>query len=361
MKINSFSEIKNIVSELDEFEKYSIFKEINTCMLDYLQEQKIDIYLFLEKILPLLSINNNKRLLNDIENILTNKNITKTKKTNIENLDLSGIDFLEKLNTNSVIISNKNAKEIQDQDVFNEIIESEESIDTNKNESFELQPYQNKNTNVGNFINSLNFNKNHPLGSKVTGDNLNKTEEYESVPINEGIKAIIPLITKKGIDYLKNATIPTEIQSLLKLIDGSSNLEEINEKYFSKVNSNLQPFISTFKKIGFPSQFVIEFLDKIMEMETTELITFVKNPDNPIKNNVRIKLGDLLLYMKVVNNDQIKKILSFQQKSLNNKDLDKQKALLGNIILSLKILNENQINHALSIQKWYNSLEKRKN
>ncbi|MFN8672483.1 MAG: hypothetical protein U0457_10460 [Candidatus Sericytochromatia bacterium] len=48
MKINNFYEIKDILAELDDYKKFNILKEINSCILTYLQLQKMDIFSFLE-------------------------------------------------------------------------------------------------------------------------------------------------------------------------------------------------------------------------------------------------------------------------------------------------------------------------
>ncbi|MFN8670719.1 MAG: hypothetical protein U0457_01390 [Candidatus Sericytochromatia bacterium] len=462
MKLNNFSEIKNIISELDDYEKISILKEINSHILDYLQLQKVDIFLLLEKLIPILSGGNNKRLLMDIEKLLekvsTNSDKSSEENNILNSLDFSDIKASEKIEhkqtelKQSVILSNKEAKESIDNLNFSNISNNNFNLELENKNNISATPVNlnvnqiNKdlvmntnpglktasllsqppardpmlmntnpggkpaplpqqppardpmlmntnpggkpaplpqqppardpmlmNTNPGgkpaplpqtNFRSTMNMkggnlNINQILDEYRKEDFLTSKVEYESVPITEGIKNIIPIINEKGRNVLKDINAPTEIYSLLKLVDGISSLDAINEKYFAQVNQNFIFSVSTFRNIGFPSEFVINFLDKIIEMESNELISFVKNPNNLLKNKIRIKLGDLLLYMKALDNEQLTKVLDYQKAWKPNANKPQERRpLLGNIIISFELLTEKQINHALSIQKWYNSLEK---
>ena len=213
---------------------------------------------------------------------------------------------------------------------------------------------------TNNFRNTMNLKNNPDLKQMISsfGESFN-ANNYESFPINEGIKYIIPLITDAGIKASQDINTPKELYAFLKLIDNVHTLEEINEKYFSQVNQNVIFSVSMFKNIGFPSEFVINFLDKIIELENKGFISFIKKPESKLDKKIRIKFGDLLLYMKAIDQTQLDKVLEHQKawKQHVNKPTEKR-PLLGIIILSFELVNENQINQALNIQKWYNSLDK---
>jgi len=211
-----------------------------------------------------------------------------------------------------------------------------------------------------NFRNTMNLKNNPDLKQMISsfGESFN-ANNYESFQINEGIKYIIPLITDAGIKASQDINTPKELYAFLKLIDNVHTLEEINEKYFSQVNQNVIFSVSMFKNIGFPSEFVINFLDKIIDLENKGFISFIKKPESKLDKKIKIKFGDLLLYMKAIDQSQLDKVLEHQKawKQHVNKPNEKR-PLLGSIILSFELVNENQINQALNIQKWYNSLDK---
>lgn len=463
MSIKNFSEIRSFIDSLESTDKFDILKKINDSILDYFQLQKTDVYLVLEKLVPLLTKENNKRLMMDLDTILGDFNkkneespsliedldfsdinkkndVIEVQKTpiakietitNFDNIDLnfnankqtpklSESDSLSKLSFNIDDIDNIKDVPIPDlkfnlsenstrdyQSIRNPLepevkvapnqnnIESREAIRAtlppgfktptlNKPELTNQKPpainsdinmrgtlppgFKTPNLNgelkapppTTNFRNTMNLKNNPDLKQMISsfGESFN-ANNYESFQINEGIKYIIPLITDAGIKASQDINTPKELYAFLKLIDNVHTLEEINEKYFSQVNQNVIFSVSMFKNIGFPSEFVINFLDKIIDLENKGFISFIKKPESKLDKKIKIKFGDLLLYMKAIDQSQLDKVLEHQKawKQHVNKPNEKR-PLLGSIILSFELVNENQINQALNIQKWYNSLDK---
>ena len=93
MSIKNFSEIRSFIDSLESTDKFDILKKINDSILDYFQLQKTDVYLVLEKLVHLLTKENNKRLMMDLDTILGDFNKKNEESPSlIEDLDFSDIN-----------------------------------------------------------------------------------------------------------------------------------------------------------------------------------------------------------------------------------------------------------------------------
>lgn len=404
MKINDISDIKNNLESLDLEEKFETVKKLIEPICSYLQLQGIDPFLVIQNMYLMLNSSNSRKFIMDAEHILNSDDSSWLTKSNRE----------APMNDLSQPNSHQN-QEIQRPTLVNSLKNSQTSISTPVNfhslaieqekvkESLPPTPIKNlnnpftqnhdhhekpkdhisqpsmsaiKNLN-NNFIQNHNneqpkdaLNNNQPIkninyGNMQFRQTLNtkinvaaiQEDFYHSLPLNEGIKYLIPIITEKGINALKDPSISNETYNILKLINGVNTLEEINEKNFSNVNNNFIFSLATMKSMGFPSEFIVSFIVKIISISSEGFVTFMKKNEIPKDKKLSIKLGELLLYMKLLDDEKLEKCLEIQKAwkpQINS--LSTTKPLLGNLLLSMDLLGQSQLSQALEIQKWYNSM-----
>lgn len=133
-------------------------------------------------------------------------------------------------------------------------------------------------------------------------------------------KLLVPTINKEKIDELKHEI---KIQ-LLYFIDGRRSFYEIYKKMEDKFNS------------------FIDFANLMFELESKELISFVKKEETVSRG--WIKIGEILLESNVINEDDLNRALEQQNKKDNK--------LIGESLLEIKAINQAHLRDALKIQKW---------
>lgn len=404
MKINDISDIKNSLESLDAEEKFETVKKLIDPIYTYLQLQGIDPFLVIQNMYLMLNSSNSKKFIMDAEHILNSSDLSwltksnrvtpmndfsqqpnhqnqETQKTNLSgSLRNTQPGVKTPVNFHSLAIENEKVRDslpptpIKNltnhfphnhnheqsrepisqpnmaaiKNLTNHFPHSHEQLEKPKEVLNNNQPV--KNINYGN----MQFRQ--TLNTKVNVHAIQE-ELYHSLPLNEGIKYLIPIITEKGINALKDPSISNETYSILKLINGVNTLEEINEKNFSNVNNNFIFSLATMKSMGFPSEFIVNFIAKIISISSEGFVTFIKKSDLPKDKRLSIKLGELLLYMKLLDDEKLEKCLEIQKawKPQINA-LSATKPLLGNLLLSMDLLGQSQLSQALEIQKWYNSM-----
>lgn len=133
-------------------------------------------------------------------------------------------------------------------------------------------------------------------------------------------KLLVPTVNKENIDELKHEV---KIQ-LLYFIDGKNSFYEIYKKMEDKFKS------------------FIDFANLMFELESKDLISFVKKEETVSRG--WIKIGEILLESNIINEDDLNKALSYQNKKDNK--------LIGESLLEIKAINQAHLRDALKIQKW---------
>lgn len=133
-------------------------------------------------------------------------------------------------------------------------------------------------------------------------------------------KLLVPTANKEHIDDLKNEV---KIQ-LMYFIDGKNSFYEIYRKMEDKFKS------------------FIDFANLMFELESKDLISFVKKEETVSRG--WIKIGEILLESNIINEEDLNKALSYQNKKDNK--------LIGESLLEIKAINQAHLRDALKIQKW---------
>ncbi|GIW21790.1 MAG: hypothetical protein KatS3mg068_0797 [Candidatus Sericytochromatia bacterium] len=206
----------------------------------------------------------------------------------------------------------------------------------------------------------LTFNK--PLQST----SIANRKKYLS--ILEALDYICPVITDLGREALNpKRMIESDIYKFLKLV--SENNISLKEVYIMEFSNKY--------KLG-------KFLEKVYQMSKEKYFVYRKNKSLNENEEINSRIGDLLLELNFINQEQLDLALKIQkgeadfpketnindnlnkgmlniaqqvmQKinvSNNNTNLPKQKLLLGNILVELKYISKEQLDYVLGLQRWF--------
>lgn len=410
MKINDISDIKNELELLSGEETFEAVKKLINPIFSYLELQGVDPFFVFQNIYSMLNQANSKRFMMDAQNILNGSESNwLTKSNRVAPIESHHQNILQSqelkrptlggtmptppplvrqtpVNFHSLAIEKEQVrasipptpiKNLNTHLNLNQIEKSTDVFIQNQVKQEQVKasipptPVKNLNNPFIQNMNQVEKTRDtlpHPqnvnygnnfretLNTKI---NVNAIQEnaHQGFPLNEGLKYLIPSLTEKGKNALKDPSISNETYMLLKLINGVDTLQEINEKNFSQVNNNFIFSLSAMKNMGFPSEFVVIFLNKIIAITSEGFVSFVKTSDTPKDKKFSIKLGELLLYMKILDEEKLERSLELQRAWKPQKNnLSSTKPLFGNLLLSLELLKQPQLTQALEIQKWYNSL-----
>ncbi|MFN4152889.1 MAG: hypothetical protein ACK4IX_18240, partial [Candidatus Sericytochromatia bacterium] len=101
-------------------------------------------------------------------------------------------------------------------------------------------------------------------------------------------------------------------------------------------------FYEIYKKMKDKFKSFIDFANLMFELESKDLISFVKKEETVSRG--WIKIGEILLESNIINEDDLNKALSYQNKKDNK--------LIGESLLEIKAINQAHLRDALKIQKW---------
>jgi len=205
----------------------------------------------------------------------------------------------------------------------------------------------------------LSFNK--PLQQ---GSISNNRKKYLS--ILEGLDYVCPIITDAGKEALNpKLMIESDIYKFLKLI--SENYVSLKEIYIMEFSNKY--------KLG-------KYLEKVYQMSKEKYFLYKKNKSLSENEEINSRIGDLLLELNFINEEQLDLALKIQKgeadfpKETNsnsnsntgmmnlaqqvmqkinvphNTNLPKQRLLLGNVLIELKYINKEQLDYVLGLQRW---------
>jgi len=224
--------------------------------------------------------------------------------------------------------------------------------------------------------NNVNYN---PLKTRniVTGP-LTFNKPFSSLPNNpnkkkylsilDSLDYIYPVITETGKEALNpRLMIEADIYKFLKLI--LNNQLSFKEIYIMEFSN----------KYNFG-----KYLEKVYQMSKEKYFYYKKNKNLNENEEVSCRIGELLLELNLINQEQLNLALKIQKgeqdfptkETTNNNNMilgnigmnlaqqvmqkisnsntiqNKPKLLLGNVIVELKYINKEQLDYALGIQRW---------
>lgn len=179
------------------------------------------------------------------------------------------------------------------------------------------------------------------------------------ISIFDSLGYIMPELTEEGKLNAQNLTINTEPSKFLRLVDGSTTLKQV---YMINYPSTVSP---------------LQFIERSMLINQDKNMTFrVAGDVLPQDTDILFRLGDLLIGFGLIDEKTLENALMFQRRDTrnvqgddefagydaaesrkeDNKNLRKEKPLLGDILVDMKVVSQQQVEHLLRIQKWFRDL-----
>lgn len=185
-----------------------------------------------------------------------------------------------------------------------------------------------------------------------------KAEATKFISMFESLGHIMPVLNEAGVNAAQRLPVNSEPSKFLKQVDGSTTLKQV------------------YMIIYPPSVSVIEFLEKTMQINSSNLMNFKSAGNIPSDTDVLLRLGDLLIALGFIDESILESALLFQRRDTrniqgddelmhydaaearkeDNKKLKKEKPLLGDILVDMKVVSQQQIVQALKIQTWYRAI-----
>lgn len=178
------------------------------------------------------------------------------------------------------------------------------------------------------------------------------------ISVFESLGYIMPELNDAGIDAAQKIPVNTEPSKYLKQVDGSTTLKQI---YMIIYPSTVSP---------------VDFLERTMEINSGKYINFKSAGNIPADTDVLIRLGDLLIAFGYIDENLLENALILQRRETrnvqgdddmthydaaearkeDNKRLKKDRSLLGDVLVDMKAVSQQQVEQAIRIQKWYRDI-----
>ncbi len=201
----------------------------------------------------------------------------------------------------------------------------------------------------------------HPTGTGELKSPTQKLRNENNPPLllSEGMKYIIPSLSIKGKEAVGNLSTPVDTYSFLKQFSGGHSLYQIYTTSFNEIS--LSDFI----------------VDKMIQFSPLGYIEFKKSVDMPPDKELKLRVGDILISLNLLDGEKLEKAISIQKGLLKvvrssageliTTEMNKferadqpsrinKPPLLGDLLVDLKVINQQQLIQVLAIQKWYNSI-----
>lgn len=332
MLLQEISDIEGFLKSLKSDLKVQITSNVNFLVINYLSQQKnLDPYSFIDKFASILSTENNKKLDNEIDSILSSYLIQSNDKTIDQKLD--SLD--EKLRA----------------DISKAIREEVSADDSLSSENNLIEKMKGQ---AANLLNKINEHKEEVIEINEHKSQKTKLEEYETLGFDfpsvvEGLKYIKAELTEKTREELLKFGFDPKIYSALRTFYHEESLYSLYKAHFPNIS-------------------MIDFVrNKILSLEKNEYLTFVKKEDFPSDKVFRLKMGEFLLTMGKVTKEKLDVAVDIQNKESSETktnvlyDLAEvenapKKRLLGDIIVDLNYITKDELESTIEIQKWYNNL-----
>lgn len=355
--ITIYSLIENLVNLLPkdniDLVLSDFFKSIATLML----KENIDIFKILEKFFKLLNQQKQNQLLDSMQDILNtiNNSLTQIAKSNVE-FPVPPVSM--KVN-NNVIQTLKNTIPPPPPPPAN--------LAQNKTITTPMH-HPNINKNLPNVVNSppppppgsitrtTNLSEHLKLTNKTMEFNFNsQNKDIECIYPDEIIKHLIPSVSDNGRKALNSFATPIEIYQFLKKVDGTKTLENLFQEIY-KGND------------------IISYIYKIHNMNLIKVINLNKSLNFPENKRLKIKIGEVLVFMKLIEKENLEKIVKlheiakktqrFEKRNLTktlaelrlNNLKNEEQILFGEFLINSEIIKVDKLEEALKFQIKYNEI-----
>ncbi len=364
MMLKDVSEIEEFINTLNKETQLHMAANVNFLIINFLSQQKnLDIFSFVNKFIGLLTIDNQTSLLNDINLLADNFN---------RGLPLDEVTaFTPEGDASFLNSSNESEYDSNISTPPASLVEKMQAQAAALMSNPQQDNYMNTNipgfTNIPGLTGPLQNNKaamptnnaNIPQENLITASAPSMVQQSsltskDFLPITEGIKYLTPQVTEK----VKEINLP--IHEALELY---ATLKQFNDGL-----TLYQIYVNNYKDINLMS-FLIDY---VLPNSIKNLVSFQKSPHLPIDRKTKLRLGELLLSLNLLDEEKLRYALEAQkeeEKLLSQKGATSvpydiaafetpknPRRLLGDFLLGLQLLNRQQLECALAIQKWYNSI-----
>lgn len=161
----------------------------------------------------------------------------------------------------------------------------------------------------------------------LTPSNQKQKDQTETLTPFDGMKCIVPYLSKIGELAVKDTKTPLAIYQMLKKFDGENDLDYIYRNYYYHLS-------------GF------DFLMKLDGVKS--YISFKKKENLPADKDLKGKIIQILVYMKFIEPKELEKRLKAE-----NIDLETG-GMSGENLVKLGLISIEQLNTALNFQRKFN-------
>ena len=168
----------------------------------------------------------------------------------------------------------------------------------------------------------------------------------------------MPVLNEAGINASEKIPVNTEPSKYLKQVDGSTTLKQV---YMIIYPSTVSP---------------VDFLEKTMQINSGNYIDFNLAGNITADTDVLVRLGDLLIALGYIDENILENALMLQRRETrniegddelahydaaearkeDNKRLKKDKLRLGDVLVDMRAVSQQQVEQAIKIQKWYRDI-----
>lgn len=310
----------------------------------------------LPRFASLLNNEYKEKLTNDVNLLLIKYMDEQSKNVNNTPVDKNNIEI--EIAKNDIKESNLNSVSTPVAKPFENIYKAKLLQNTNK-PNFPPPPPPLPQNNLNN-INPPKLKPNSFLQRPIANLTSQKPVPTKIISIFDSLGYVLPELTEEGEINIKSFHVNSEPYKFLRQVDGSTTLKQI---YMINYPSSVSP---------------LQFIEKTMEINQDINMTFRASGSFalPSDTDILFRLGDLLVGFGFIDEKTLESALSLQRKDTkvfqgdeellgydaaearkeNNKNIKRISPLLGDILVDMKAVSQQQVELLLKIQKWYRSI-----
>jgi DNA-binding response OmpR family regulator len=152
----------------------------------------------------------------------------------------------------------------------------------------------------------------------------------DDLKLFDGMKYIIPILSKAGENVLSDPSIPINTYQLLKKLDGKNSLEYIYQNYYYHISIN-------------------DFFNKFDNIKN--YFQYEKKPNTPADKELKGKIIQILVYLKFLDPKELAKKMQDDSLAAATGGF-----MSGELLLKFELISNENLSEALFFQKKFNQI-----